>query len=194
MGKGMDHPYAKLPEKIAQQDKNKEPGMCCRALKSHSQPPQCIHCLWCSGSITTHLSITAFLFFVRVDLQARQLAQLASSVRNLIIARNALWKKLLSKEYLIHIRSHFMKELQRKLKWGLTVKGVKFWGSSCLAFTHPLHKPFVSKMHLNTQTLGLSTLSILTSWRNTNPEMPATSSARNTRDRNMAYYKRSERG
>ena len=39
-----------------------------------------------------------------------------------------------------------------------------------------------------------STWCILTSWRNTNPEMPATSSARNTRDRNMAYCKASGHG
>lgn len=35
---------------------------------------------------------------------------------------------------------------------------------------------------------------LLTSWRNTNPEIPATNSARKTRDRNMAYYKNREPG
>lgn len=30
---------------------------------------------------------------------------------------------------------------------------------------------------------------MLTSWRNTNPEIPATNSARKTSDRNMAYYR-----
>lgn len=33
---------------------------------------------------------------------------------------------------------------------------------------------------------------ILTSWRNTNPEIPATNSARKTSDRNMAYYENKE--
>ena len=35
---------------------------------------------------------------------------------------------------------------------------------------------------------------MLTSWRNTNPEIPATNSARKTSDRNMAYYREREGG
>lgn len=36
--------------------------------------------------------------------------------------------------------------------------------------------------------LDLALSCILTSWRKTNPEIPATNSARKTSDRNMAYY------
>ena len=51
-------------------------------------------------------------------------------------------------------------------------------------------KPFVS---VKQACLRCSLYCVLTSWRNTNPEIPATNSARKTSDRNMAYCRERRR-
>lgn len=100
-GKGTEHPQAKLPVKIAQQGKKKKKRAWDIAARHSKATAKHLSEFTVYGLPSAHsylLQLSCSLCGRRMDLQVRQLAQLASSVRNLRTACNALCKKLLSKE------------------------------------------------------------------------------------------------